>query len=634
MTKHGLSLTISRTLALGAAVLFLVSCAPGSSSEDPGSGGTKTPPEGTEKPYSAAPISYSGNITTVTGTATYARFEDANNADGDGLSSNEGLKVTTTRPIRYAEVHILDAAGTIIQAGETNGTGGFSMLIPRTAGSYTLRVNSRADNSFLRASVLNNPYDKTYYSLTKAFSLAGSETTMPLTITPAPYNSTLEGGAFNILDDVYIANQFLREKGNETSPCTICANDFVSAPKVQIYWTKGVSPGVYFGAADVPISFFAPTSGGGVYRGLYILGGVEGSVCTDTDHFDNSVILHEYGHFLEDAYGKSASPGGSHDGNSMIDPRLAWSEGWADFFQGAALGRAYYRDTSKNSECTGGQRLSFPDFNLESKSGSDVPTANEGIFRELSIARTLYDTMTGSNQGTSYNMTNNTDSVAADRGFAQIWHIFKSIGTSGNYFQNAGMFNLGFYNMLAAAPFSMTFPNVYAGNATSVLDYERQAANRNLYGSRLNPTAGAEGSCMFSITAGVPYPDEIENGVVVASDPLTNNDFYEYYYDGSADRAIVQLKYRKNGSGSTPYDLDLFAYSQGYVYMDYSTMAASSEKTYPETGGDATYLGREVINLTGQPAGVYMINVRVDYQAARETTQYFLQNPNGAQLCQ
>lgn len=25
----------------------------------------------------------------------------------------------------------------------------------------------------------------------------------------------------------------------------------------------------------------------------------------DTDHFDDSVIIHEYGHFLEDVYGKS-----------------------------------------------------------------------------------------------------------------------------------------------------------------------------------------------------------------------------------------------------------------------------------------------------------------------------------------
>lgn len=625
---------ISRTMTLAAATLVLAACAPGTGGEPPKSGGSAVPPEGTEKPYSASPISYSGNLTTVTGTATYQRFEDANNADGDGLTSNEGLKITTTRPIRFAEVNILDAAGSIIQAAETGATGTFSMVIPRTAGSYTLRVNSRADNAQVRASVLNNPYDKTYYSLSKSFSLAGGETTMPLTLTPAPYNGTLEGGAFNILDDIYVANQFLRDEANETSPCTICANDFVTAPKVQIYWTKGVSPGVYFDAADTPISFFAPTSGGGVYRGLYILGGVSGSICTDTDHFDNSVILHEYGHFLEDAYGKSASPGGSHDGNSMIDPRLAWSEGWADFFQGAALGRSYYRDTSKNSECTGGQRLSFPDFNLETKSGSDVPTANEGIFRELSIARTLYDTMTGSGQTTNYNMTANTDSVAADRGFAQIWHIFKAIGAAGNYFQNAGMFNLGFYNMLAASPFSMTYPNAYAGNATSVLDYERQAANRNLYGSRLSPQAVAEGSCSFSITAGVPYPDQIEGGVVVASDPLTNNDFYEYNYDGTAEHAIIQLKYRKNGSGATPYDLDLFAYSQGYVYMDYTTVAASSEHKYPETGGDATYLGRETIDLTGQPAGVYMINVRVDYQAARETTQYFLQNPNGAQLCQ
>src|SRR5690606_1382677 len=128
-----------------------------------------------------------------------------------------------------------------------------------------------------------------------------------------------------VLDQIYLANDFLRRKANLACPAG-CATNFTTAAKIQIYWTKGVSPGAYYGAPTVPISFFTNISSGNIYRGLYILGGIQGSVCTDTDHFDRSVILHEYGHYLEAALGRSSSPGGSHDGNSVIDPRLAWSE--------------------------------------------------------------------------------------------------------------------------------------------------------------------------------------------------------------------------------------------------------------------------------------------------------------------
>lgn len=93
---------------------------------------------------------------------------------------------------------------------------------------------------------------------------------------------------------------------------------------------------------DSPLSFYKPGE-----RKLFILGGSNGNVDTaDTDHFDNSIILHEYGHFLEDVYGKTDSPGGYHNGSSIIDPRLAWSEGFTNSFQGAALGKNFYLDTA------------------------------------------------------------------------------------------------------------------------------------------------------------------------------------------------------------------------------------------------------------------------------------------------
>lgn len=120
----------------------------------------------------------------------------------------------------------------------------------------------------------------------------------------------------------------------------------------------GLSPGTYYDSPTTAISFFNKNDCPGFPVAIYILGGVSGSTCTDTDHFDNSVIVHEYGHFLDNAFGKIDWPGGSHSGNQIVDPRLSWSEGWSDFLQGKVLGRTYYRDTVGNASC-GNAALAF-----------------------------------------------------------------------------------------------------------------------------------------------------------------------------------------------------------------------------------------------------------------------------------
>lgn len=50
---------------------------------------------------------------------------------------------------------------------------------------------------------------------------------------------------------------------------------------------------------------------------------------SDDDGYDDTVILHEFGHYHQDEYGWSDSPGGSHPNPGGDDPRLAWGEGQA-----------------------------------------------------------------------------------------------------------------------------------------------------------------------------------------------------------------------------------------------------------------------------------------------------------------
>ncbi len=57
----------------------------------------------------------------------------------------------------------------------------------------------------------------------------------------------------------------------------------------------------------------------------------------EEDAHDDSVMLHELGHWLEETYGTYTNPGGFHD-MEPVAPTLAWSEGFANWFAQAIAG--------------------------------------------------------------------------------------------------------------------------------------------------------------------------------------------------------------------------------------------------------------------------------------------------------
>lgn len=63
----------------------------------------------------------------------------------------------------------------------------------------------------------------------------------------------------------------------------------------------------------------------------------------DDDAYDDAVVAHETGHHFEMAHGVADSPGGYHDGR-RIDPRVAWSEGFANAFAAVVLQDSLYVD--------------------------------------------------------------------------------------------------------------------------------------------------------------------------------------------------------------------------------------------------------------------------------------------------
>ncbi|MCC7352621.1 MAG: VWA domain-containing protein [Anaerolineae bacterium] len=55
----------------------------------------------------------------------------------------------------------------------------------------------------------------------------------------------------------------------------------------------------------------------------------------DPDAWDDTVIMHEFMHFLDDFYGCDENPGGSHNFTDTYNEELAWGEGYPDYFQSA-----------------------------------------------------------------------------------------------------------------------------------------------------------------------------------------------------------------------------------------------------------------------------------------------------------
>lgn len=525
--------------------------------------------------------------------------------------------------ISFAEVIVKSSAGAIVQCGNTDADGNISIAIPKAAGTYSLIVNSRANNAKLHISVLNDINANIYYSLMQVFSISATDTS-PKSVTGlvakarASEDPEIKGAAFNIMKDIYRANEYIRSSLGDTT---------WAAPKVSVYWKAGFNPNSYRDAAyaDQGLSYYSTGN-----RKLYILGGINGQVKgVDTDHFDDSVVIHEYGHFLEDVYAKQDSPGGSHSGNSIIDPRLAWSEGWANFLQSAvqtnwnntlntvvtdanvSRGKRYI-DTigfSGDSVETGGSGSIAISFDLTlaggSASGQDaVGSAGEGTFREMSVARTLYKTIATATTNAS---------LHADVPFSAIWSSFSSsssgLASAASVFRNIGLFN-HYLDLLITGSFPSS-----AANWTNVLSDEKQNKTSIDYANPLVDPGTTSANCAAKTISPVidagPTCDT-STGLYSVSNKLKSNDFYVYYHDGS--NTTLDINYSASAASAADLDLNVYSYSHssyedcygmyGYQFSDFGG-AVRSARRYGSTES-----GSETVNLGGLPVGYYMINVK------------------------
>jgi len=126
---------------------------------------------------------------------------------------------------------------------------------------------------------------------------------------------TRASGPFAILDTIYKAIQFV---GTVASQATF--------PPLYVDW-----------GTQTAGTFFSTTNGAHL--------ALQADLSEDTDEFDQHVVAHEFGHYIEPYFSRSDSIGGSHALGNRLDPRVAWGEGWATAFGAMALNDPLYRDS-------------------------------------------------------------------------------------------------------------------------------------------------------------------------------------------------------------------------------------------------------------------------------------------------
>lgn len=543
---------------------------------------------------------------TISGTANFQYRPVAVTSSKQGLI--RGLSGSPqSDSISFAEIAVLNSSGEIIQCGITNADGTFQMPLSKNVGDVRVRIFSRAFNGRLKVSVLDDPNTNSPYSIEKTVSIGSSNVSTGeiLAFARASQSNKIEGGAFNILKALHKGNNYIRTQIN---------NDSWVAEKVTVYWKMGFNPYSYFGSPESPLSFYKPGE-----RKLYILGGSNGNVDTaDTDHFDNSIILHEYGHFLEDVYGKTDSPGGYHNGDSIIDPRLAWSEGFANFFQGAALGQNFYLDTAgfcndpeePSGSCSQNVYLSLSE-NAETAPLDRMPagtTSGEGVFREVSISRTLYKMISPAQ---------NTHPLGAGIPFKEIWKSFTdaTIGfhASSQSFRSSILMNKNIDQIVSTSYSSLS------SYLDTVLTNEKQSkVYKDYANSFTEQTINTCPQVLLSPVADKTYCSGSYCPIYKKSNQFRSNDFYKIDISQAEinSNATISLIYTQTNS-QYPVDLDLYLYKQDYSYFEeYQEKESGEQSTNIVKRSSRAYStfesGNESISLSQLSPGTYLLVVKAN----------------------
>ncbi len=318
-------------------------------------------------------------------------------------SLNLGLDYTNpqNKPSRGVTVNAVDATSSAVLATTTtNATGDYSLSV---AANTSIKIQVVAQmvktgtpswnftaSDLGSSTTATPPYTYTEPTAFNSNAGASHDVLIPSGLSTSPVGTatgTRASAPFAVLDTFYQAFQFV---------LTVAPN--TNFPPLIADWAESNTPdeGTFFTSA-------APQ---------HIV--LTADLTADTDEFDQHVIAHEFGHYIEHNFSRADNIGGSHGLGDKLDPRVAFGEGFGYAFGAMVLNDPVTRDSFVDSRCPNSQCSST--FNVETNPPATPPAPNDNYgcwCSESSVWSILWDVYDAAPDG------NDTLNL----GFAPIWSV-------------------------------------------------------------------------------------------------------------------------------------------------------------------------------------------------------------------
>ena len=317
---------------------------------------------------------------TISGTLSYEFVPP--NAGCFGLN----FAGTGTRPIRGATVLLLNNSGGEMARMTSSDTGAYSFA--NIAANTSVQIRVLAETRFTGTASwdveVRDNYDtdstpppletRPLYSMDSGVFDAGTaDSTRDLLAATgwnrasSSYTGARAAAPFAILDTIYTGMQFIIAEDP----------DIVFAP-LDVFWSVNNT------ANPSTLPLVDAIDAGELGGSFYLFGTnflfLTGDELGDTDEFDAHIVIHEWGHYLDENIFRSDSPGGTHGLGDRLDSRLAFGEAWPTALAAMVLDDPVYCETGAPGT-TGG-------FEINAEVGF---FGGQGWFDEVGIIRLIYD---------------------------------------------------------------------------------------------------------------------------------------------------------------------------------------------------------------------------------------------------
>ena len=266
---------------------------------------------------------------------------------------------------KHLLVKVLGKNEQVLYKTTTDKNGNYTVYAPENT-KVKIRVYARMlKENVWDVIVADNTKQKAMYVIEGAFHDSGTKTTKRNLHASSGWNGhkyvgERDAAPFAIIDSI-----------NTVMQKVVNANPKIVFPQLTVNWSiNNIAAGGDKTLGQIVTSNYDGNSN------LWILGDEN----SDTDEYDDHIIIHEWGHFFEDKFSRSDSIGGPHSAGDSLDIRVAFGEGFGNALSAIATDNPIYFDTAGQGQGTGW----FMD--IESASHE-----NPGWFSEASIQRILYD---------------------------------------------------------------------------------------------------------------------------------------------------------------------------------------------------------------------------------------------------